>query len=149
MTGVRRRRRRCRRRTDKVSQSYISRTVWPRITKFHLNLHAPGVYNSTGYDVTMCFRSEVIDVRKGAENDASDGFKGLDALAFARWPFIKKLHFVIRFYFYLMSRLHLLCPDIGSHDYVNQFRSYAITSFIIVHWRHRRHTIFLDDKFGI
>ena len=57
MTGVGRRRcrryRRCRRRSYKVRQSYISRTVWPRIIKFCMNLHTRRVYNHTGYDVTM------------------------------------------------------------------------------------------------
>ena len=32
------------------------------------------VYSHTGYDVIIHFRSEVIDVRKKAENDASGGF---------------------------------------------------------------------------
>ena len=38
--------------------SYISRTLWPRITKFYANLHTRRVYNHTGYDVTNYFRSE-------------------------------------------------------------------------------------------
>ena len=64
----------------------------------------------------------------------------------------KKLHIVIRLYFYLMNSLQLLCPDIGSHDYVNQFRSKTISSFTLVHiLSHHLHTIFLatnlDDKF--
>ena len=61
MTGVRRRRR-CR--SYKARQSYISRMVWPRITKFDVRLHARPVYNHTGNDVTMYFWSEVIEVRK-------------------------------------------------------------------------------------
>ena len=43
-----------------LRQSYISRTVWPRITKFYTNLHTGRVYNHTGYDVTSYFWSEVI-----------------------------------------------------------------------------------------
>ena len=50
----------------KVRQSYISRTVWPCITNFYTN-HA-------GEDVTSYFCLEVIQVRKTAENDASDDF---------------------------------------------------------------------------
>ena len=34
----------------------------------------PKTIESTGYDVTMYFRSEVIDFRKRANNNASDGF---------------------------------------------------------------------------
>ena len=48
--------------------------VWPRITKFFMNLYTHWVYNHAGYDVTICFRSEVVDVRKRTENDASNGF---------------------------------------------------------------------------
>ena len=48
----------------KVRQSYISRTVWPRLTKFGMILHTGWIYNPTGNDVTIYFRSEVIDVRK-------------------------------------------------------------------------------------
>ena len=40
-------------------QSYISRTVWPRIIKFYANLHIRRFYNRAGYDVTTYFRSEV------------------------------------------------------------------------------------------
>ena len=57
-----------------MRKSYISGTVQPRITKFYTILHTHRVDNHTGYDVTICFRSEVIDVRKRADNDASDGF---------------------------------------------------------------------------
>ena len=32
------------------------------------------------------------------------------------------------------SSLQLFCSVIGSHDYVNQFRSKAISSFIVVHY---------------
>ena len=83
----------------KVRQSYISRTDWPGIAKFYKSLHivytrfkilialcvywnkfihskfkTGGVYKDNGYDVTIYFRSEVIGVRKTAENDASEGF---------------------------------------------------------------------------
>ena len=39
-----------------------------------MNLHTRRVYNHTRYGVTKYFRSEVIDVRKTAENDSSDSF---------------------------------------------------------------------------
>ena len=58
----------------KVKQSYISRMVSPRIAKFYMNLHTGQVYNHIGYDVTTYRRSEVIDVRKTAENAGSNGF---------------------------------------------------------------------------
>ena len=51
-----------------MRQSYISRTVWPTIIKFCENLHTCRLYNHTGYDVTLYFRSEVIGVRKTADN---------------------------------------------------------------------------------
>ena len=53
---------------NKVRQSYISRTVLPRITKFYTHLHTHRVYNHTGHDVTRYFQSEVMDVRKTADN---------------------------------------------------------------------------------
>ena len=53
---------------NKVRQSYISRTVRPRIIKFCANLCTRLVHNHTGYDVTMYFRSEVIEHRKTADN---------------------------------------------------------------------------------
>ena len=39
-----------------------------------MNLHTDRVYNRTGYDDTIYFRSEVIGVRKTSENYASDVF---------------------------------------------------------------------------
>ena len=54
MTGVRRRR--CR--SYKVRQSYISRTVWPRIIQFYTNLHTRRFYNRARYDITNYFQSE-------------------------------------------------------------------------------------------
>ena len=57
-----------------VRQSYISRTVWTRITKCYTNLHIGQFYNHTRYDITIYIRPEVIDVRKTAENYACDGF---------------------------------------------------------------------------
>ena len=42
------------------------------ITKLYTKLHTGRVYNHTGYDVTIYFLSEVIGVRRTAENDASD-----------------------------------------------------------------------------
>ena len=58
-----------RRRSYKVRQSQISRTVWPRIAQFYGNLQTYRAYNNAGYDITMYFRPEVIDVRKTTEND--------------------------------------------------------------------------------
>ena len=55
----------------KVRQSYICRTVWPRITNFKTNLHTGRVYSNTS-DIYV--RSAVIDVQNMAEHDASDGF---------------------------------------------------------------------------
>ena len=66
----------------KVRLSYISRTVQPRITEVYKNLHAGLVDNHTGYDITIDFRSDVIDVRKTVENVASDGF---------RWNFARRV----------------------------------------------------------
>ena len=43
---------------------YISRTVWPRITKFFTNLQTSRVYNHTGYDVTNYFRSEATAIKQ-------------------------------------------------------------------------------------
>ena len=42
--------------------------------ELYANLQTGRVYNHTGYDVSMHFRSEVMDVRKTAENAESDGF---------------------------------------------------------------------------
>ena len=41
---------------------------------FYGNLHTRRIYNHTGYDVTIYFWSEVIDVRERAENDALGGY---------------------------------------------------------------------------
>ena len=48
----------------KVRQSYISRTVWPRVSKFYMNLHnhTGQVYSRARYDVNNYFLSEVINV---------------------------------------------------------------------------------------
>ena len=40
-----------------ISSSDISKTVWPRITKFYGDIHTDIVYIQTGYDVIICFRS--------------------------------------------------------------------------------------------
>ena len=50
-----------------VTKSYISRTAWRRITQFYINLHTRRVYKQTGYDATIYFRLEVIDVRRGSK----------------------------------------------------------------------------------
>ena len=44
-----------------------------RITKFYTDICADIVYSYTGYDVTICFWSEVI-ARKLSKNSVSDGF---------------------------------------------------------------------------
>ena len=49
-----------------------------------------------------------------------------------------------------MNSLELFCPDIGSHDHVNQFRSKAISSFYT--FRPTPHHFFsanLEDKFKL
>ena len=44
-----------------VSGSYISRTVWPRITKFPADIIRTGlIYNHIVYDVTDYFRSQIV-----------------------------------------------------------------------------------------
>ena len=55
---LRRRRRCC---SYRVRQSYISRTVWPRITEFYRHIHADLPNIGTGYDATNCFRSEATE----------------------------------------------------------------------------------------
>ena len=42
-----------------ISSSNISRTVWPKITKFYMDNHTEIVYNRTIYDIIIYFRSEV------------------------------------------------------------------------------------------
>ena len=49
-----------RRRSYKVRQSYISRTLWPKIAKFCVDIHTNLLYVHARYDVTSYFRSEVI-----------------------------------------------------------------------------------------
>ena len=50
--------------------------VWDRLQIFMRNadIHADMVLSHTEYDVTSYFRSTVIEIRKKAENAASDGF---------------------------------------------------------------------------
>ena len=43
-----------------VRQSYVLRTVSPRITKFYTDIHASLLYTHTGYDLIKYFMSEVI-----------------------------------------------------------------------------------------
>ena len=43
-----------------ISPSNISRTVWPRITKFYTDIYTDIVYSPTGHRVIIYFRSEVI-----------------------------------------------------------------------------------------
>ena len=66
-----------RRYSYKVRQSYLSRTVWPRIAKFYRHIHAelPDIY--TGYDVTNYYsknaekRLQVEFIEKGLREDRS------------------------------------------------------------------------------
>ena len=44
----------------KLSCSNISRTVWPRITTFYMDIHTDLLYSNNRYDVTNFFMSEVI-----------------------------------------------------------------------------------------
>ena len=59
----------------KVRQSYVSRTVWHRISKFYTDIQTEVLYSHTRYDVTSCFRSAFIEVRKMLENVATGGFR--------------------------------------------------------------------------
>ena len=59
----------------KVCGSYISRPVWPRISKFYMDIHTDLVFSHAKYDVTSYFQSVFIEVRKTAENAPSDGFR--------------------------------------------------------------------------
>ena len=59
----------------KGRQSYIPRTVRPRIAKFYTGIHTVMSYSHTGYDVTSYFRTAFTEVRKTAENAASDSFR--------------------------------------------------------------------------
>ena len=43
-----------------ISPSNISKTVWPRITKFYTVILTDILYSQTEYDVIICFQSEVI-----------------------------------------------------------------------------------------
>ena len=43
-----------------ISPSNISRTVLPRMTKFHTDIHTDIVYSHTAQDSIIYFRSEVI-----------------------------------------------------------------------------------------
>ena len=60
---------------QKVRLSYISKMVWPEITKFYKSLHTRRTYEHTGYDVTSYFQSAFIAVRKTTENAVSDGVR--------------------------------------------------------------------------
>ena len=44
----------------RVRQSYISRTFWPRITKFDMEFHTDLLCSHTRHDMTNYFRAEVI-----------------------------------------------------------------------------------------
>ena len=57
---------------DKESNN--STAVEPIITKACRDIHADVVLSHLEYDVTSCFRSAFIEVRKTTENAAPDGF---------------------------------------------------------------------------
>ena len=59
-------------RPDKESNN--STTVLPIITKACIDIHADIVFSHAGFDITSCFRSAFVEVRKTAENAASDCF---------------------------------------------------------------------------
>ena len=44
----------------KERQSYISRTVCPRINKFYVDIYTGLLYIHNGYDATNCFQSDFI-----------------------------------------------------------------------------------------
>ena len=44
----------------KVSGSFILRTVWPRITKFYVDIHSDSFYSHNGYNIISYFPSKVI-----------------------------------------------------------------------------------------
>ena len=48
----------------KVSRSYISRMVWPRITKCHTEIHTDSLCRHIWYDVKSYFQSALIEVWK-------------------------------------------------------------------------------------
>ena len=66
-----------------VSGSNISKTVWPRNTKFYRHIRTDLLYSRTGYDVTSYFRSDVVAKKPSRLNSSSDGFG---------WNFSRKLY---------------------------------------------------------
>ena len=63
----------------RVRQSFISRTVWHRITNFYTNIHADLLDSHTGYDAISVYTSS----KETAQNAASDGFgSGFSGVAF-------------------------------------------------------------------
>ena len=91
---------------NKVSGSYIARTVWPRLTKsrnqditdIRINL----LYSHTGYDVTSYFRSEV-NLKKTVKNATSDDFE---------WIFWEQLEWESPNYTYLLGIISVIkLPD--------------------------------------
>ena len=67
-----------------LSQSYFSRTVWPRNTKFHTNLYTDTVHTYTGYDVANYFQSEVI-LKKSSKIPPPTASGGISGETFKRW----------------------------------------------------------------
>ena len=47
----------------KVSNLYISRMIWPRVTKYDMDIHTDQLYSQTGCDIIGYFLSEVIGKR--------------------------------------------------------------------------------------
>ena len=55
----------------KVSDSNISRTISPRITKFYTDIHTNLLNSHNGYGVSSYFQSAFIEVRKETAEHAS------------------------------------------------------------------------------
>ena len=43
-----------------INSSNMSKTIWPRITKFYRDIHTNIVYSHTGYEAIIYFRSKII-----------------------------------------------------------------------------------------
>ena len=62
----------------------FARTVYERITTFYTLIEDNLSHKTTGYDVTSCFRSAFIEVRKIAKNASSDGFVSTESNALSK-----------------------------------------------------------------
>ena len=70
----------------KVSGSNISRTVWPRITKFCTDVLADLVYRHTGYDFTSYFHRHLSKLEKMAENAPPTALGQILVVPRFAWP---------------------------------------------------------------